>query len=391
MKAKPRRIRAAAVALTAVAAVAALGCDRDERGVPPRPGEPVDPATLARALGKDAAEVTATVDPPAAAGDLKSEAAKFTTLDECVAQHAALDPLVGDALAAIGYDTFVRDACRVLEATKAHDPRKCEPIDASSLRARCEAVVAMVEGKPDDCPYDVAGDRARGREPTCVAVAARDARLCAGEIASRRTACEALATADAKKCSGGAGAHVSDLDRRACARDVDRWRTTLEPLPPAGPALPAAKGVIEVHGAEGTADPAQPRSDVTIDVERGVVLSREPGGTRIRVGQLAELGGVPHVASPTSSTKIAFEIVLPKDPPGEARVERFELDVPGSTVSTGAAGHSAGLKATVKKMERTRGGPIEIVIDGLAGSAPGAYKVHAELTTWVRDLVGLTR
>src|ERR1019366_5592349 len=43
--------------------------------------------------------------PPAPAGDLKAEIARFTTLDACVNERARVDPIVGDALEAIGYDT----------------------------------------------------------------------------------------------------------------------------------------------------------------------------------------------------------------------------------------------------------------------------------------------
>jgi hypothetical protein len=99
-----------------------------------------------RLLHVDAGDLEPALDPPAPPGDLKTELDEFTTVDACVQQRARLDPLVGDALDAIGYDTFLRDACRMLDAAKAQDDRRCEAIDASILRERCKATVAEIIG-----------------------------------------------------------------------------------------------------------------------------------------------------------------------------------------------------------------------------------------------------
>src|ERR1019366_1781105 len=104
-------------------------------------GESTDPFG---ALGLDGGSLEVRLDPPAPAGDLKAEIARFTTLDACVDGLARVDPIAGDALEAIGYDTFLRDACRVLDATKANDPGRCPAIEASSLEARCRTTVAEV-------------------------------------------------------------------------------------------------------------------------------------------------------------------------------------------------------------------------------------------------------
>src|ERR1039458_979806 len=70
------------------------GCDKEPP--PPKPADPPPVASFARALGIDAGELEPSVDPPAPAGDLKAELAAFTTVDACVAQRAAGDPVVGD-------------------------------------------------------------------------------------------------------------------------------------------------------------------------------------------------------------------------------------------------------------------------------------------------------
>src|SRR5262249_57692027 len=105
------------------------GVRRGERGEAP----PEGPARVAEKLAIDAA-VTEPIDPPPQAGDLRGELDAFTTIDACVNQHAALDPLVGDAIRAIGYDTLLRDACRMLDAAKRDDPKPCDAIDPSPLR-----------------------------------------------------------------------------------------------------------------------------------------------------------------------------------------------------------------------------------------------------------------
>jgi hypothetical protein len=156
-------------AITA-AALACMAC-RDEPPRDPEPPAPMSATSIAQAIGADAAALIPAIDPPSPAGDLKAEVGKFVSLDACVAEHAHTDPLVGDALDAIGYDTFLRDACRILESLKAKDPRKCAPIESSSLRARCEAFGAMASAQPDRCPLELAADPMAGREPACLAVA----------------------------------------------------------------------------------------------------------------------------------------------------------------------------------------------------------------------------
>jgi hypothetical protein len=359
----------------------AWGCDKRER--PPfqdRPrgaADPVSPERIARILGKDAAALVPAVDPPPNAGDLKGDLERFTTLDACVQERAAVDPVLGDALLAIGYDTFVRDACRLLDATKAKDARRCAPIEASSLRMRCEAFVAMAAGTPDACPPDIAGDRTRGRDATCVAIAARDVRLCAGETTAKRGACEALASGDEKKCG--------EADRRTCARSASRWKTMLAGAS-ASPALPEPKGTLSIHGAGGTADPPQAETDLSIDVDRGIVLTRDLGQVRWRVGSLLELGTVPHSVMPGARPRIGFELSMARDAPGEAKVERLELEVPGSLAIV-FPNVRASLKVHVTQLERRRGGAVHFVVEGTIGTAPRSYAVNVDVTTFVRDTV----
>ena len=125
--------------------LAAAGCKPREGQPPPAPSS--SPAALARALGVDASMLVEGVDPPPAAGSLATEIASFVSLEACVKAHAAVDPLVADALHALGYRTFLMDACRILEAAHARSDAPCRRIDATGLEQECEAVVAMSEGE----------------------------------------------------------------------------------------------------------------------------------------------------------------------------------------------------------------------------------------------------
>ena len=195
-------------------------------------------ASVAAKLGVDAGEIEGVVDPPAPAGDFRAELAAFTTVDACVAQRGALDPAVGDALEAIGYDTLVRDACRMLEAAHAQDRKRCAGIDASSLRERCEALVAELAGDPDACPFQFPARPESGRDPVCIAVAVHDARFCAAAVgAPDRATCEAtfalddgpckrLPTLRADQARGAAATRSASPPRSPCrpprARDAAR-------------------------------------------------------------------------------------------------------------------------------------------------------------------------
>src|SRR5262249_8026863 len=144
---------------------------------------------------------------------------RFTTLDACVTQHALIDPLIGDAVDAIGYETFVRDSCRTLLAAKTMDGRRCDPIASPSLEDRCRMLVAVLARDPDSCPLHASNKPELGREPSCLAVAANDARICAAADTSRRPWCEALAMRDERRCE----ARFTDNERASCRRELARW------------------------------------------------------------------------------------------------------------------------------------------------------------------------
>jgi hypothetical protein len=351
------------------------GCDNGEKA---RQHEiaPASPSQIASALGIDAAALGGPlVDPEKPAGDLAADLATFTTVQACMKQRTAtLDPLVGDAVDAIGYDTFLRDACRVLEAAKTKDPKKCELIDASSLRARCRAVTAMVAGDADGCPLRAPSKPDLGREATCVAAALRSPAMCAGAQRRDRPSCEALIGHDAKKCD------VIPLDdlRAPCVRDAKRFRGVLGGSA-AIASVPEAKGSLTVHGA-GSPEPAHPKVDLDADVGSGVVVVHDGKRTRVTFGHPHDvLGATPHVAQPLEHTRFGLAFETGGDKP--ASVTAASLSVPGALQSS--CDSTCALAIKVEKLDPKRGGAIELTVDGVLGG----YKLHADVTTFVRDVV----
>ncbi len=355
------------------------GCDRDEpvrpeRGAPPAPVE-----SVARALGIDAGEVEPAVDPPAAAGDLQAEIQAYTTLDACVEQRAHIDPLLGDALEAIGYDTFVRDACRVLDAAKARDARRCEGIDASSLRHQCEATVAAVVGNADACPWSIPSRPEAGRDAWCLAVAARDPRLCAAEETSAsRATCEATVRHDPAPCTK----LPVKADQARCRRDVERWRSVTPPPDASLAALAAPTGTLHV---EGTDAGAPGDTDLAATLARGVVLLDQLDGERFELGSTSAAGPGFIAASPHTLATFAAELFASADGK-RVRVDRVELSLPGHSPLATPLARST-LAAKIDKLEHARGGAVSLSLEGDLGDSTGTFHVRVQATTFVRDVV----
>jgi hypothetical protein len=361
-------------ALLAVAFL--LACSK--AAPPPDLTTPLPAASIAQAAGLDAAGLAPSEDPSPPAGDLASEVAHFTTLDACVKEHAKLDPLVGDALRSIGYETFLRDSCRLLEATRAKSVTRCDPIDASSLRARCRSYVAMATASPDTCPWLTPADTQLGRDPTCVAVAAGEPRLCAAEELHKRATCTAVASRDEGLCAAGAG---------ECRREATRWRGMLPEAHKHEP-LPDVRGHLQLRGGEALADASRADSDLHETLAQGVVLAHGVLGDRLSFANLRELE--------PAATPLRFKLRVlvgasrvPAQTPGasDARVESLSVEGGGGPRVVCPDLH-CDVRVTVKKLEPVRGGAVQLEVEATSGVAPDVLKLHAELATFVRDVVG---
>jgi hypothetical protein len=370
-------------------------CDRDERRPPPEPSAaPPNPSSVVDTLGIDAGLLGEAVDPPAPAGDLKAEIERFTTLDACVAERAKLDPLVGDALRAIGYDTFLRDACRQLEA--AHDRTRdaCEKIDSSALKKQCRSWVARIGQTPDGCPLDVEGAPSRGRSPTCVAVAGKDPRLCAGEPrTAARATCEALVYRDEKKCDV-----LLPTDRPACKRELARWRPLLAAPLEGLPKLPARRGKLTIHGADGTKDPSSPETDLAADYARGAVVVTGRSRRRFELGSVGEVDALRIGGGLVRKPRVGVAIILessPLSPKDEAKpsLDRFDLEIPGElplSCGPGEGGETTAkceLRVVSARADEARAGEIALALEGTVSSGGRSYQVKLDAATFVRDVV----
>jgi hypothetical protein len=345
---------------------------------------------LAHVTGVDAGELEGREDPPAPAGDLKAEIEHFTTVDACINEHSRLDPILGDAIEAIGYETFLRDACRVIDAAKANDEARCGDIDSSPLAARCRATVAEVAASPEKCPWEIADRPARGRVPACIAVATRDARLCAAVADGvNRATCEATLRHEESPC----GKLRTPAQQARCARDAARWRTVIPTAAASEPFVVA--GTLHVERAEG--DDATPAIggpiavDLTPDLERGVTIFEQYEGTRIAIGPLSEAGLDFIAPSPNSSGSLALELMVPAgstNDTGTVRLVRAELLLPGRP-PVATQGTRSTLVVKLVKLVRARGSVLKIVVDGTLGTGVSSLRLHAEETTFVRDVVTL--
>lgn len=389
-------VRRAAIGFSLAALLNVAACN--ERSTPsPQaegPSTPPNPSAMTAAFGLDAG-VFESADPPPPAGDLKSELDRFVNLDTCVAERSKLDPLVGDALRTIGYDTFLRDACRMLEAGKDKRTEPCDKIDSSALRNKCRSWVAMLGQTPETCPLLFENAPARGRSATCLAVAGKDARLCAGEsTAVARATCEALSSRDEARCDS-----LLPGDRPSCKREIARWRPLLATPLEGLPKLPNVAAKLIFHGQDGTPEPPMPEVDLGSDFARGGVVVTNRDRARVELGLLGGSEALRFVPNPTKKPRVGVAIVFEpaapgsKDPP-KSVLERLELEVPGEATILCTGKSSAPSPCDVEiasaHADRARGGELAIAVRGKASAGTRAYKIDFALTTFVRDVVGET-
>ncbi|MBX3224525.1 MAG: hypothetical protein KF795_28685 [Labilithrix sp.] len=357
------------------------GCE--EKAQPPV-GPTPPTASLPPALVVDAGALGDPLDPPPPAGDLQEELARFVNVEHCVAERSKLDPLVGDALGAIGYDTFLRDACRLLEAAKDRNRETCNKIDSSALRSRCQSWVAIVAQTPDACPMQFEGLVTRGRDPSCVAIAARDPRLCNGEARTiQRGTCEAMVARDPAKCDA-----LTANQRPLCQREVARWRSVLSPPLEGLAKLPLVRGKLTVRGASGTPDPPATEVDLASDFSRGVVVVTARERMRVELGSVVESEGARIAASPQKKSRVGLALLLEpskKDAPLPV-LQKLEIELPGEApiVSPPA---TCDCKITTARVSATRASEVEIAIDGTLSTGSRSFKVSIDLATFVRDVV----
>jgi hypothetical protein len=359
------------------------GCDK----TPPNPDlEPTVPgaalpATLPkvqRELERLAAEagIESAVDPPAPSGDLKNDVESFTTLDACVRTRKIADPLIGDAIDALGYDTLTRDACRILQALKEKRSDACKPIAASGVRARCETYVAVLTGDPGACPTSGSG-RLATRDPVCLARANRDERLCAAAPTTDRARCRALVLGRRAECGRD----------EACARQVARYESLFE-KPATHTPLPTR---LHVDVAEqGTAQPSKTSFDLDDVAAAGAVVRASNGVTRVTLGTPKNalwptpdaLQAGPRVFVEWSAATSTAQTQPAKVTLGSNEL-RLDLLVPKVALLSSLLASDVELQ--IETLSSEPAGPIKFVLESTLREAPRTFRVKLDVETFVRE------
>jgi hypothetical protein len=307
-----------------------------------------------------------------------------------VQQRSRIDPMLGDALEAIGYDTFFADACRVIDAAKAGDTKRCLAIGTSALRTHCRATVAELRAIPAACPWLQPSAPSRGRDPACVAIAARSAPLCQVEHDPvARAVCGALLGRPSHDATG-CQRLFSRPERERCTREVARWRSALTPADPQvdAEAVLAPAGALRLDRGEGEGGVAA--IDLRHELESGTVLVEDRGGVTFVLGSLTELaehGPAFFVPPPNAVATFGLEIAVQNGHGGapEGRLRRLEVQLPGRAPLTVQGAAAAALTLYIDRLGRDRGGPVALRIDGpLRGEST---TIHVEAATFVRDVV----
>ena len=374
-----RGFRVLWAALAGLAFVA--GCDRSPPSEPPseppeRPSRLRQDAGIAALLGLDAGELSAEPpsDPPAPAGDLKSEVEAFTTLEACVASRAAFDPVVGDAVDALGYRTLKRDACRVLLAVKTKDAKACEDILASSLRERCVTAVAVSSGNPLACPM------IDGRHDAfCTALARRDDRLCDVVEREERASCRAVIAKDDGKCGHD--------DR--CRRWVERWKSLL-PEQEEKPELGTLASVEVAERIEGGM--TAPQTFSLTRAVQGATLRRDASGAVLLIGESSAKTWPPAmiVTEPRISLRVSADAAVIKQ--GRHTVPedavRFALLLPKRGTLTTEAPEGP-ITINVDLVGTEIGSPVRFTLEADVGPSHRKNHVVLRINTFVRDVVNV--
>ena len=169
--------------------------------------------------------------------------------------------------------------------------------------------------------------------------------------------------------------------RAPCKRDARRFRAVITG-DAAIASVPEAKGTLTVHG-EGRADPAQTNVDLEADVGSGVVVVIDGKKTRASFGHPVDLlAATPHVAQPLERTRLGVAFSQSEGKPFE--VTAASLSVPGALQASCSS--TCPITVKVTKLEPKRGGVLELTADG----SLGGFRVHAQVTSFVRDVVTIT-
>lgn len=308
------------------------------------------------------------MDPAPPPGDLREEIDAFQDLPSCVKRHKLLDPLIADAVESLGYDSFVTDACRSIEALYKKEVTPCAAMLTSRMREHCETQVAMLKGEPELCPVR---DHVTGipeRAPQCLAAARRDVRPCAALVGMARATCEGLVAQDPARCG---------LEGR-CLRLVRRWM----PVLPVAEGRSPYRGHIEVIAKRGE---EVVRLELPREAEQGAIVAIQERRARLSLGDLRSFFVV------DEQQGVGFILEFPEWPPHETKWKLSDREAQG-VLRMRAVGalellHGAPVEVQIERAATGAGGAIELAINTIVGPVHAPWKVQWKINTWLRDIV----
>lgn len=331
---------------------------------PPRPERPSRPPSRGP-LGVPMAAVDASARE--SVGE-QPDASLPEPVARCVAQARGETPgVIAGALALLDEPAFVESACRLDVAVRLRAPGFCDGVSFGALRDVCRARASMAAGTPDQCP---SASGARGRDPVCVAIAARDLGLCAAASSSDRARCEAIARADASRC-----ARLDPLLRPACAREAAALRGVT-------PVISARSRAASTPSVGTLTRPEDAGVDALAWVARGVFLD-DAGALWIMD---AGAGWPPPWAPGGDAPIVAVRVPLQGAARGATVTGEGVLILPRLRAMRSDDG-TLRVEAAVREAPRGRGDRVRVTVT-LRGTASGVAVARAvEVDSFVRDVV----
>jgi len=353
-------------------------------------GTAAQAAATAAALDDD--ELVAPAVWPDAPRPIADDLSRAETQAACVARvQTSLSTEVAESIAGLGYDRFVADLCGGLAAVRSGDVAACDALSVSSARVGCRRRLALVHARPDACPSDPS---VRGREPVCLAWAARDAGLCRGAAFGDRARCEAVLAGEPARCRtlpaeprarclaelARYGAALGRDRTRSAARDVEVQLALTLTVTPSG----AARDVPDA-----SSEPPAPIAISKPNLERGVVIARCSDGLRAYVGDASRHGAPLRLDAPAEA-----ELLL-----------RWPTDAEAGPLRISAAAHDAALRlrtahatdatnevdgggeVTLDAHDATRGARFSGNVALMLTLPAGRARVTGTFRTFVRDLL----
>ena len=368
--------------------VVACGNDSAEPPTAPGPRAAPDPPAGARAAG--ASEPDPPVEAPPSAWpdrveDLSLTLAGLTTESACEEDLRARIPVeLSEAIADIGYAAIIHDVCRGLFAVRDHSAEGCDELGVSSLRGGCRRRLAIFARDPNACPDDgVVG----GREPMCLAWAARSTLACRGVATGDAPRCAAVLANDAARCQ-----RADRQERIRCVSEVRRYGSTVAAAPPDRPADDDDGSdervfrieVTPIHGGRPAGDTVIIDRDV---LARGVYL--EAKACRYEARLADPLGEVARAVSLARDPWADLRLTLPVAADDSLVVPfgpsaNLSLLIPGRGEASTLLGDDG--TVTLSGYRPTRGAAFTGTLEGRVRLAQSEMQVRGTFTTFVRDV-----